>query len=340
MKAHVLRRDSVSLGILFFAMAIGLGLGSVNRYDPRGVKGLSDSRSYVQMMDGPTRSETEPVRSMRVLVPLLAHPIAEIARGRIGSWNPEFLALLVVNAMFISWAATLMIAIGERITGSRLTGLVAALLYLLTFNVGSLYLHGLVESVEAWALIALTWLMLRGNATLIPVVAFLAALGKETSVPLFLAFLIGWQCASAEWGSRRARVLLVVSVALSQAAALLLAQWVNGDPVMLPWHVGGVGRLGEVFAPKRIATLVNREWLYAFAWLAPLGLARMRSIPFAWRIAGASSGSTALLLSLFAGAAGNVVRPVFNSIAPLLILAAAIYLVERLGTLSRPESPV
>ena len=182
------------LGFLFFAICLGLGYPGVSRYDPTQVQGLRDTQRYVAMLDGTAGWKTQ--QELRVLVPFLARPFYRASIGRVGTWQPEFFALLVVNSVFVAWAAVLLVGIGERVTGSYVTGLTASFLYLLSFNVANIQLAGLVDSVEAWALIALTWALVKKRWVLIPLIGVVGALGKETSSPLAYVFCAAWFCDS------------------------------------------------------------------------------------------------------------------------------------------------
>lgn len=106
-------RARLILGFLFFAICLGLGYPGVSRYDPRQVEGLRDTRRYVAMLEGTAGWKTQ--QELRVLVPFLARPIYRAAAGRVGTWRPEFLALLIVTSVFVAWAAVLLVAIGERV---------------------------------------------------------------------------------------------------------------------------------------------------------------------------------------------------------------------------------
>src|SRR5688500_20246253 len=84
------------------------------------------------MLEGTAGWTTQ--QELRVLVPFLARPIYRAVDGRVGTWRPEFLALLIVNSVFVAWAAVLLAGVGERATQSYVVGLTGSLLYLLSFN--------------------------------------------------------------------------------------------------------------------------------------------------------------------------------------------------------------
>ena len=59
-------RARLILGLLFFAICLGLGYPGVSRYDPRQVEGLRDTRRYVAMLEGTAGWKTQ--QELRVLV--------------------------------------------------------------------------------------------------------------------------------------------------------------------------------------------------------------------------------------------------------------------------------
>jgi hypothetical protein len=319
-------RARLILGFLFFAICLGLGYPGLNRYDPRQVEGLRDTRRYVAMLQGTAGWATQ--QELRVLVPFIARPIYRATYGRVGSWRPEFLALLIVNSAFVAWAALLLVAIGERVTGSQVVGLTASLLYLLSFNVGNVQLAGLVDSVEAWAMIALTWALLTERWAIVPFIGIVGALGKETSIPLTFVFCAAWclRLAASKTAPRALYLATAALLVLQIATVTLVRVGLTGD-VLLPWQL--------VTDPRRMsvgvalgATLFNREMLYAFGWLVPLGVFRLRRLPAEWLIASGASLLVALAISIWFGVSGNGSRPAFNAAGPLLAISVAILLSE------------
>jgi hypothetical protein len=319
-------RARLILGFLFFAICFGLGYPGVSRYDPKQVEGLRDTRRYVAMLEGTAGWKTQ--QELRVLVPFLARPIYHAAEGRVGTWRPEFLALLIVNAVFVAWAAVLMVAIGERVTQSYVIGLTSSLLYLLSFNIANVQLAGLVDSVEAWAIIALTWSLLSKRWATIPLIGIVGALGKETSIPLAFAFCAGW-CLRLALTKSAPRELYLATAALlvAQLATITVVRSALTGALLFPWEqVTDIRRLE--FALALVRSVFNREMLYAFGWLLPLGMFRLRRLPLEWLIAAGTSLLVALGMGVWFGVTGNASRPAFNAVGPLLSLSAAILLVE------------
>ena len=319
-------RARLILGFVFFAICLGLGYPGVSRYDPKEVAGLHDTRRYVNMLEGTAGWTTQ--QELRVLVPFLARPIYRAVDGRVGTWRPEFLALLIVNSVFVAWAAVLLAGVGERVTQSYVIGLTGPLLYLLSFNVANVQLAGLVDSVEAWSLIAVTWALVSKRWAIIPLIGIVGALGKETSIPLVFAFCAAW-CLRLAMTKSAPRELYLATGALLvlQVATITLVRASLTGETMLPWElVTDMRRLR--FGDALVGSVFNHEMLYAFAWLLPLGLWRLRRLPVEWLAASGASLLVALGIGVWFGVTGNVARPAFNAVGPMLSLSVAILLAE------------
>ncbi len=319
-------RARLILGLLFFAICLGLGYPGVSRYDPRQVEGLHDTRRYVAMLEGTAGWNTQ--QELRVLVPFLARPIYHAAVGRVGTWRPEFVALLVVNSVFVAWAAVLLVGVAERVTQSYVIGLTSSLLYLLSFNIANVQLAGLVDSVEAWAIIAMTWALLNKRWAIIPLIGVVGALGKETSIPLTFAFCAAWCLRLAMTKSApRALYLATAALLVAQLATITVVRSSLTGALLFPWEqVTDIRRLGV--AQALVGLALNREMLYAFGWLLPLGLFRLRRLPSEWLIAGGASLLVALGMGVWFGVTGNASRPAFNAVGAMLSVSAAILLAE------------
>lgn len=313
------------LGAIFFCICFGLGYAPLNRYDPASVVGTSDARSYVAMVDG--RQDVPAKRAVRVLVPLLARPIAHAANGRIGTWNPILFALLVINSAFVAWTAVLLLATGEFVTGDRRTGLIASLIYLLTFNVINFQLAGLVDSVEAWAIVAVTWALLKQRWLLVPLIGIVGAIGKETSVPLVLVFCIAWAASLAVTRSEeRPPYWTVVALLLAQVVAVEVVHFSITGLIAAPWKLMSAGITLSYAGQKFPLTTMLRELAYSFVWLLPLGIPRLKDLPRVWLISSAVSLMVVFAMTLWVSVGENATRPAFNVVGPLLALSGAILL--------------
>src|SRR5260370_21685713 len=75
-------------------ICFGLGYPTLNRYDPRHL--LPDAATYGKLAQQGPCDIPSPFR-FRVLVPYLAHSIAVLAEGQIGTWDPLLFGFRVVN---------------------------------------------------------------------------------------------------------------------------------------------------------------------------------------------------------------------------------------------------
>jgi len=316
-------------GFLFFAICLGLGYAGVGRYDVTKTRGLRDSNRYVEMVRGTSNPTVQ--QDLRVLVPALARPISWLGANSIGKWSPELLGLLVVNSFFVAWCAVLLMSIAERVVSDDSVARMAALLYLLTFNITNFQLAGLVDSVEAWAMLAITWAVFNEHWRYVPLIGIVGALGKDTTLPVVLPFCIAWTLQLVRDKSRfRAALIGTLALLVVQLGTLVVVRYALTGDLVLPWELANSKRNSTTLGVAIGGILFNRELLYSFGWLLPLGLIRLRQLPAAWIISSAASLVTILLIGVAWGIGGNVSRPAFNAIAPILTLSAAIWL-SRLG---------
>jgi hypothetical protein len=311
------------LALIFFLVCLSLGYPTLNRYDIR--TAVPDSADYARMVtSGPQAAR--PAYRARVLVPGLAMPFARIARGRVGSWDPISFGLLVANSLLTAGAACLLVRIGLALTGNFQTALLAALLYLLNFAVSNLILAGMVDSGEAFFLIASTALLLDERWHLLPVVAVLGAATKETFVPFLAAFAGTWAFAGLQ--RRRALTWTAVSVVAGFATVTALLS-VSAGHVVWPWQfAAGLNSSGSHLR-SAVACVTNRTFWYVFIWLLPLGLMKMGSLPRPWVLGCAAAGVLAIALSAYHNQpedAAAAARALFNIAGPMLSLSAALAL--------------
>ncbi len=311
--------------LLFFLICLGLGYASVQRYDPRQTPGLSDAAIYFRMVPG----EDVRAREMRfrVLVPWIARPFYAAAAKFVDQSRAIALALLISNSIFCAATACLLLAIALRINASPATALLAATLYLLNFSIVNLQLAGMVDAAEACFMLALVLTMLGRRWWLLPLWGFVGTLAKETFLPLASVLVLAWWYFDQRRRSSSLRTLLPVIcvIALGSLTMLGLRYAMRAGPLLtdalLPTHASGSwGRFSGIVASPT-------PW-YAFIWLLPVGVLRLRRLPRAWIWAAGCSALVALALGVFRDIGGNVARPLFDVLGPLLSLSAALYLGE------------
>jgi hypothetical protein len=128
----------------------------------------------------------------------------------------------------------------------------------------------------------------------------------------------------------RALYLATAALLVAQLATITLVRSGLTGALLLPWEqVTDIRRLG--FSQALVGSVFNREMLYAFGWLLPLGLFRLRRLPRNGSSPAGRAFLVALGMGVWFGVTENASRPAFNAVGPLLALSAAILIVE-LGT--------
>lgn len=324
-------RDVVGF-VVFFSIAMGLGYAPLARYDAR-THGNPDALHYHAMVEGrPVRHPNANVFRARVLVPGLASFVRPALVGRVGSWNPTALALLLVNAAFVAASASTIAALARRIDPHESTGLVAALLYLSSFAITNFHLAGHVDSAEGFCFAALTYVCATGRHSGLVPLAALAALAKEAVLPLGAVFVAAWSWRARRDGERLVPARLALAASAVGLLVFLLARRVVLGRWFMPWDVAR-----EMARPSWMQGLrraFDRSALYVFGWLAPLGLSRVREAPAPWSLAVLAASLSAFAMAVWSH--GTAVRLVFDVAAPLLSIGAARAL---LGAPQRGASP-
>jgi hypothetical protein len=250
--------------------------------------------------------------------------------------------LLVANSIFTATTASLLVAIGYRLTLDTSTALLGATLYLLNFCVTNLSLVGLVDSAEGCFLMAIVWSLLADLWFLLPLWGILGALAKETFVPLAALFVFGWWISEV----RRDRLQLprlawLGALCVASLTSVTIAMSVVAGGLVWPWQLAAYMRASEGFMNGLRACLLDHTFWFVFIWLLPLGLLRLRRLPRPWVLASAVAFCGALALGAYHNALGNVARALFSVSGPILSLSAAIYLAgpKRLSATSGPQHP-
>jgi hypothetical protein len=309
---------------LFFLICLGLGYAAVQRYDPGHTAGLSDANAYYRMVAGEPIERRE--MRFRILVPYVARVFQPLTSQLVAPPRSIYLALLIANAIFLATAGCLIIAIGLRIGANDGTATLAATLYLLNFAVTNLLLASSVDAGEACLLVALTFILFSPRWWWLPVCGVVGTLAKETFVPLATAFALTWWFVSYRKDSSRLQRLLPVAVMVIAmlitlvAIRLTLANSVELSAILETTHAGGPGWMG------RLAFILSPTIWYVFLWLVPLGLPRLSQLPKPWVMAVIASAIVALALGIYRDIGGNVARPLFDVLGPVLSLSAALWL--------------
>lgn len=337
-----------TLFLIFFLIAGGLGYPILNRFDPRQTPGLSDVRTYASLVTGTTVVDAEDMRfrRFRVLVPWIAKPFYALARGRVSSWDPVMFGLLVADSLFVAATGVLIVIIGGGMLGNPAAGLVAALLYMANFAVPNLRLIGLVDAGEGFFVLALLWSLSERKLWLLPVIALLGALAKESFIPFGIVLTSAWWLSTrtARSTDRSGEHRLVRNSSASDAV-WILASWMLSVGTIIVLH-----RLitGNYENPLRFGvalergggnhfavSLLDRNLCYIFLWLLPAAIPNLKRFPRSWLIPiGAACAVSLVLDSYFGGtpAAGSAWgRALFSIAGPLLSLSAAFTLVRIAG---------
>jgi len=167
----------VMLWLVLMLICVGLGYPTLRRYDPRDPRVHFDTANKLyhwqvtrSPAEGPYLPDLVHYR-YRVLVPSIARPFYLLANGRVGTWDAGYFGLLMANSIFCATTALLLFLLARDTLKDHATALAAGLLYLLTFAVPNFHLAGLIDSGEAFALLALVWCLHRERWYLLPLLA-------------------------------------------------------------------------------------------------------------------------------------------------------------------------
>jgi hypothetical protein len=322
--------------LLFFSVCLGLGYAGLGRYDPRDTPGLTDSVIYSRLVSG------EPVMArdlrFRLLVPYLSKPFFVVGQSLFGVKKTALLSLLITNSFFCAVTACLLAGIGSRLGIDWATALLASCLYLLSFAVANIQLAGLVDSTETCFLLAVTWSLLTNRLTLLPVWAVLGALAKETFVPLAIVLaLVWWLIAYRERMQTKRDLVWILSVGFVGVLTVTLVRFAVSGQLIWPWHTEIVSP-EQSYLTRLSQTVISKEFWYTFAWLIPFGVWRLSRFPRQWLLASLAAALTAIALSAYKGVAGNMARPTFNVLGPILALSTALLIAGRPGVVNREKA--
>jgi hypothetical protein len=311
---------------LFFLVCLGLGYAAVQRYEPRTTAGLNDSALYYRLVSG-DEVEARDIR-FRALVPLIAKPFYLLARKFLAPERAVYLALLISNSIFCATTACLLIAVALRVAGSLALALLAGALYLLNFAVVNFQLAALIDAGEACLMMAVTATLFGDKWWLLMIWGILGALAKETFVPLAGVFvLVWWYVDHRKPSDRLAKLAPAIAMVIVAIATSVILRLAIAEHVLVSDIFQSATNSRSSYWSRLFTGVINRNFLYVFIWLLPLGLLGIRRLPRPWAAASIASGLTALALGAYRDIGGNVARPMFDVMGPILSLAAAIVLV-------------
>lgn len=331
---------SVVLFALFFILSMGLGYPTLSRYDPTESSGTVDAKTYVDIVERGPRGADTSHRRFRVLVPFLARPIRDVVDGWVESWNSTLFALLIVNAVFCAAACVLLVYLagsivaGGQVAGGQVAGrlasggLVAGLLLLLNPVVANFHLAGLTDSAELFGLVLLTWLLHRRQWSWIPICGVLC-LAKETFVVMGCAYVLAWYLAT--WRKEGFRPMAVGAMAglgfVGVVSITLVRRSIEGYWIW-PWEIADSLQVAPSLIEGIVAQLSHKLPYLTLAWLLVLALPRLFAISTPWLVAALGSSAVVVYLGAGAGAGGNIARPLYATLGPLLCVAVAQLLVR------------
>jgi hypothetical protein len=315
---------------VFFLIAVGFGYQGLTRYDPAQSSFIDDVVVYSEIVKNGTQGITTDHRSTRVLVPFLARPIYSIAKGNIGLWNPVQFSLLVVASFFCASLVVLMVGICKRLFNDERIGIVAGLILYANFSVPNLYLSGLVDAAEAFFLLCIVYVLLQNKWVYLPIIAVLGALSKETFLPVG-SLIIGVWWAHEVYIDRELKlekILHIVFFVLISSIVVIALKSYALEEITYLWEFSESMRKDNNFSIERILVAIRR-FSYAYIWLFPLSLIKIKLLPVPWLMSAFLSTILIFFMGWWIGASGAAIsRYIFNVLAPLLSISIAILILH------------
>lgn len=302
------------LWVAFFLICFGLGYPTLNRYDPSKTPATADTQRYFEaVVSGSVHNDHF---DYRVMVPYMARPIYRLVVGHTGTWNPVSFSLLVVNSAFCSSSALMLVYLSIAFGLTSATGFIAGFAYLANFNVANAQLAGLVDSSETFFVTVLMFVLWRRAWNLLPIVAGVGALTKETFVPISFLFVVGWVWKEKDRPWIQIAGMVLAGMAMITAVAFLLThRWIM--PLQTAVESEAIDWLSFIRPLGSWAV-----WL-TFIWLVPFAFLGRSMMPKA-----ALSATLLAFLGVYAMAGwadvgGDAARPLFNAAGPCLSIAFA-----------------
>lgn len=320
--------------LLFLLIAFGLGYPTLNRYDARELG--PDWNVYYKMVTGQATQYDAPF-CYRVLVPELAKPFYLAAKGRVHSWNPVFFGLLISNSLFCATATLLLLLLGLRILGNLPVALLACTLYLLNYVVPNLWLSGMVDSAEACLMLGVMLALFTRRWWVLPLLGVLGGMAKQSFLPFSVIFAGTWWLALPKPQRNWAQLIGVGGMGLTSAAAIMLVYRAATGHLLAPWGMVGFFTPSNDLVSNAVKEFTDQQFWYAYVWLLPLGMVRMKQMPRPWVAASAVTAVFTLCLGAWVHLLGTVNRPLYSIVGPILVLSAASLLAEAQQTVAAQE---
>jgi len=316
---------SVVLFFVFLAICFGLGYPAMCRYVPYEA-GNFDSRVYYHMVVGePVGDPVNAPAAYRVLVPTMTRGVLRLlSHFEFGSWDPVWLSLLVVNSVFVALNASIVMRLAAGVSKDATVTALAPLVYLASFVVVNYHLAGMIDASEGFFLLAILLALMHDRWWPLPILITVGVAAKETVLPFGLTAMVVWWVIGRIVGrdavSRRAWIAIGASVVGGALVIGLCRHRI--DVPAYEAHALSLARVLGLF-PNLGACVFEKTQLYAFALLLPMGIPRLRRIPCT--LLGASLGMAvvATLLGAYAEIQGNLHRPWFNTLGPVLAVSSA-----------------
>jgi hypothetical protein len=315
------------LWVVFLLIAYGLGSATLNRYDPRELG--ADWNSYYRVVVNQATAADAPF-CYRVLVPEVAKPFYLLARGHVHTWNPVFFGLLISNCLFCATAALLLLLIALRVLGDLPTAMLACTLFLLNYVVGNLWLSGMVDAAEACLMLALMLALFSRRWWTLPLIGMVGGLAKQSFLPFSVIFAAAWWLALPRSQRNNRQLIWIGALGAASATSMVLVYRAATGHFLAPWGMVGFFTPNSHLLANAAKEFTGRQFWYAFVWLLPLGLWRVKQMPRPWVAASAATGVFTLGLGAWVHLGGTVNRPLFSVAGPLLAVSAA----KLLGTSS------
>ena len=223
-------------------------------------------------------------------------------------------------------------------------GLLGAFVYLANFAVPNLRLVGLVDAGEGFFLLTLLWSLAEGRLWLLPWIAILGTLTKETFLPFSIVFgavwwLMVWRGEvvlrqsgpqTKTIGMNRIGIWILISWVANLVAFAGLHLAIEGrltNPLTFALTLQGHGSSANGYFAHFVRSLMDRQLWFIFLWLLPTAIPSLKKFPRAWLVATGATCVVAFALDAFyGGAPGTVGRALFTIAGPVLSLSSAMLL--------------